>query len=275
MSTADNKYYLPNDELEAAVESLTIYSNTLLFEFAKHSDEIKDIIIRDFIARGIVLLRSITYLWTKKCYSDANILSRSLVDRLIHLIYLVDTNTFTEYKEWSFVKQYEQRNRARSIPEFRDSLNLSEWKDTEEEKSKYSEYKNRNLQWKRPNPEEIMKNRGLGFLYTLGYDYGSMHVHPMADDGLEEFKLLTNVEEVQSQEDQRSMINNSCLILSMIIQEGFNAGTLNWRKICYDFLDDIREHLSSGSDNYKICFLKIGKLLENGEALCCEGNQKI
>jgi hypothetical protein len=53
----------------------------------------------------------------------------------------------------------------------------------------------------------------------------------------------------------------------MIVQAGLNASTLSWRAIVYDFLDELREVLGTGEEDYRISFLKVAKMIEQGMRL--------
>ena len=47
--------------------------------------------------------------------------------------------------------------------------------------------------WQRPKAEEVAKQLNMRFLYRFGYDFGSTHVHPMANDGQQDFFTITKV----------------------------------------------------------------------------------
>ncbi len=267
MKTPDTKYYLLQEEYEEAVETIKIYATSLLFSFAKHSAELRDIIIRNFIARGTILLQGILALWKLDDYQDGWILYRSLLDRLFHIKALADENVFQDFDDWCFVKQYDHRNRIRSDPIFTASINKEFFRDTSEEKERYQELKIRGVKWKRPHPEKIAKNMELEFLYKHGYDYASMHVHPMSDDGMGDFLRLTGLEVNNEPIDQRALLSDSCLVLTLLIQEGLNASTLEWRAVVYFFLEHFRELLDTGSKEYGATFIKVAMLMKNND-LC-------
>lgn len=268
MKIPDKKYYPSEKEYDEAIQTLIIYATVILFSFAEHSKEKRDIIIRNLIARGTATLKAIQTLWKLNQYQDAWILHRSLVDRLFHLMSLSDNDAFELFEQWSFIQQYEQRNRARSDPLFKDSLNPAMFRDTPAEKERYRQLKKLNPVWERPRPEAVARKRGVHFIYKYGYDYGSAQVHPLADDGDVDFRRLTGLNKYDEPIDQRVLLTNSCLTLILLIQEALNAGTLKWRAVVYNFLDDLMALLREGSKEYKTTFVKIGKLGEQRIDLC-------
>ena len=267
MKAADEKHYLPEQEYDEAIEELCMCATVILYSFGTHSTETRDLIIRSFIARGTTALKSILLLWKTDHYHDCWILYRSLVDRLFHLRALADNDDFLLFDDWSFVKQYEYRNRAKSDPDFKDTLNTELVKETLEEKERYQEIKKLPPKWKRPLPEEVANKMGLGFLYKYAYDYASAHVHPMANDGDEDFGRLTGLTKRDMPPDRRVILNNSCLILVLLIQEGLNTGTLQWRRVVYDFLDHFMHRLAGESEQYRVALFKFIKMSEE-RGLC-------
>lgn len=77
-----------------------------------------------------------------------------------------------------------------------------------------------------------------------------MYVHPIASDGEIDFIRLTSPQKRQPVPDA-TVVSNSILIHSMLIQEGLNGSSVQWRAIIYDFLDQLRENLR---DNKSIKF---------------------
>jgi hypothetical protein len=108
----------------------------------------------------------------------------------------------------------------------------------------------------------------MRFLYRFGYDFSSMHIHPMANDGQQDFFSITKLEPAPEFPDQRSVISNTLLVGTMIVQQGLNASTLLWRALVYDFLDDLRRFIDTGAEDYQLSLVKLGKIIENGMRLC-------
>jgi len=259
------KQYLPIEAYKEAIHVLDRFTKFILFSFAEHSIEIKDIIIRNFIARCIVALKGIMKLWEISDYHDCWVLHRCILDRLFHLVALAKDNTFELFEKWSFKKQYDAKNKIRSDPEFKERLNPDFFKDMDEKKEKYVLISKEQLRWKRPKPEEVARDMDLVFIYKYGYDYASTLVHPMANDGDEDFLRQTKLSGRNFFIDQRSVINNSCLAVTILIQEGLTNSNLAWRGIIFDFLSDFRRFLVDGSKKYLISFYKIANLVQDAD----------
>jgi hypothetical protein len=148
----DTLNYLAESEYRDLVETVRIFTTLLLFEFARSPTGVRDTVIRNFIARGAVTLDSIARLWPKRCYGDCWALFRTLVDRLFHLHALSQRDEFELFDEWSFVKQYEARNRFLSDREFgaRSRQSLAEL--TEKQKARYKQLMAKKPTWSRPKP---------------------------------------------------------------------------------------------------------------------------
>jgi hypothetical protein len=116
--------------------------------------------------------------------------------------------------------------------------------------------KRENANWSRPKAERIAKKMNLPFLYALGYDYASTHVHPMANDGEDDFLRITRTAR-RSTADQITVLHNSVVILLLLIQTGLNASDLHWRAVLYDFLDHCILLLERGSREYTTTLAKI------------------
>jgi hypothetical protein len=112
----------------------------------------------------------------------------------------------------------------------------------------------------------------MHFLYKYGYDFGSTHVHPMANDGDRDFYTITGLPIPSEYPDQRVVLSNTLLVVTMIVQTGMNATTLRWRRVVYDFLDELREFLGTGQEAYKVTFLKLGTALQSGLTLAAPGD---
>ena len=55
---------------------------------------------------------------------------------------------------------------------------------------------------------------------------------------------------------------------TMIVQEGLNASTLNWRRLVYDLLDDLRVLLGTGSPDYRRRLAVMVSEVQKGTAMC-------
>ncbi|MCL4473055.1 MAG: DUF5677 domain-containing protein, partial [Actinobacteria bacterium] len=222
--------------IEKYLEALGIFHNfivTLLFEFAREPRSIKDTIIRNFFARTDMTMRGIFELWKIEDYQDCWILHRCLLDRLFHLHELHEKNEFEIFESWSFLQQYNAINRVRSDPEFGGAKAVDLFNLTDEQVKRAQSLSDSPPTWHRPKPKSVAKAMDMTFLYRFGYDYGSTHVHPMANDGDQDFYSITGLEPKPDYPDQISVISNTLLHGTMIIQTGLNASSesprVSWR----------------------------------------------
>jgi hypothetical protein len=256
MSTIGNMHFLSVKDYAQAVEVLHKYTAIILLSFAKHSSLLKESIIKNFIARGMTCLESILHLYQLNNLQDCWTLHRSLLDRLFHLRALQDETAFETFEKWSFVQRFEAKNRAFSDPSVKQKLGPELLGFAEDEKKRYARLKQEQICWSRPKAEKVAKKMDLPFLYKYGYDYGSTHVHPMADDGEEDFQKLVGLS-LGPQFGQEVVLHNSLLVQVLLVQEGLNVSDLHWRAVIYDFLDQCRLLLENGSDEYLTTFAKI------------------
>jgi hypothetical protein len=236
----------------------------MLFEFARHGEEHRDTIIRNFIARSLMMGRGVFRLYSLKDYHDCWILHRCLLDRLFHLEHLTETNEFGAFETWSFWRQYTSVEAIRGDPEFGQSATGKFFETTPEQDARASELRKQPPVWHRPKAEVVAKRLGMHFLYKYGYDFGSSHVHPMANDGDRDFYTITGLPVASEYPDQRVVLSNTLLVATMIVQSGMNAATIRWRTIVYDFLEELRDSLGANQDAYKVTFLKLGNALQGG-----------
>jgi len=261
-----------NDEQRKyLVESFHGVSGMILFSFAKHELSQKDLILRNFVARTDMILKGVLALWNAGDIQDCWILYRCLLDRLFHLHHISENDEFEIFDDWSFYQQYNANNRIASDMEFRDKTEKEFLRPSEAQRERYKKLSSSPPQWNRPYPENVAKDMGLSFLYKYGYDYGSTHVHPMANDGLEDFYTITKLEPKPAFPDSSTVFNNSLLVASMITQEILNSSSFKWRGVVYSFLENLRKALESPEQvEYQIDFLKLGKIFPDGEL--CEKN---
>ncbi len=171
-------------------------SGILLFEFARHNETppARDLIARNFIARADTMVRGIFQLWEIKDYSDCWVVHRCLLDRLFHLHALNENDQFDLFEDWSFKMQYEAANRLRSDLDLKGQLEGLVDNLTAEQKARYQRLVNNPPDWRRPKAEDVAKAMDLTFLYKYGYHFASQYVHPMANDGQEDFFNITHLE---------------------------------------------------------------------------------
>jgi hypothetical protein len=242
--------YRTIQEYSDTIEVLSQYTVQLLVSFSNYSRDIRDVIIRNFIARGITALTSILHLWYLGHFQDCWILHRALIDRFFLLVALNEDNAFEVFEKWSFVQKYDAKNKVLSDREFRNKVPKEALSFTKQEKMRYAEIRQENIFWSRPKAEKIAKNIiKLPFLYSYGYDYASTQVHPMADDGEGDYSRLIENKPWPT-EDHIAVVHNSILMQSLLTQEGLNASNLYWRRIVYDFLSQCNQSLELGNNIY-------------------------
>lgn len=237
------------DDLIAA---LVVFSRKVLAQFAEPAPEIRNIIIRNFIARGVTTLVSIHSLAGLQRSGDCWTLFRSLTDRLFHLHWLGERDEFELFEQWSFIRQYEAQHRALSDP----NIGMHRGhvaRPTTEQQRRYRELKAKQIVWHRPDAAEVGRSLQMPFLFKYGYDFASTHVHPMANDGEDEFMIMCGSDEGPG---LGQVVENAALIYTMILQEGLNRSSLLWARIVYDFIDAARNGIA-GESSYRDILIKL------------------
>lgn len=257
-----NITYHPAEEYKLASEALTVVCEMVLFVFANHDCDTKNTIIRNFIARASTSLKGVFLLWDINDHQDAWIIYRSLLDRLFHLKHIANNNEFQQYDDWSFYEQYKAQNRVKSDQLFKQQTVGSNYKLTQNKRERISSLSKNPPSWKRPKAEAVAKSMEMDFLYHYGYDYASTHVHPMANDGEEDFFTITKIKPLEPFPSHISLLSNTILAVTLILQEALNYSSFSWRKILWDFIDQIREMLEFGNNNYAQTLIKICHLFQ-------------
>src|ERR1700692_4970258 len=115
---------------------------------------------------------------------------------------------------------YEAAGRLRSDPALKGQIEGLVEDLTQKRKSRYHRLAKNPPDWRRPKAEDAAKGLGLTFLYRYGYDYASRHVHPMANDGQDDFYTITRLEPRPDIPAAGIVVlSNSILVASMILQE--------------------------------------------------------
>lgn len=256
-------------KLEAEnIERLEVVSKWILLKLAGNASGKREIYLRNAIAKNISLLRSIEILFRHHEYNQAYILFRSLLDRFVYLCYLHDNDLFEHFEKWTFIKVYEYRNNAKADERFRRVLSDPLFRSHPSEARRYSELKRESIAWQKPDPKTVLSTRGLDFLYKFGYDYASMHTHPMASDGDFEFHHLTGLEPNPHKDFSYSELSlNAILISTLIMREIMNASSFKFRAICYSFLDEICREINGEPNQCKDTYYKIVMLISNKDPL--------
>ena len=80
----------------------------------------------------------------------------------------------------------------------------------------------------------------------------------MAGDGERDFTTLVSPPHALIAPDA-TVVWNSILVQTMLVQEALNVSRMRWRAIVYDFLDQVRRFLRTGDPQFHTTFCKIGQ----------------
>ena len=116
MPKSQSNEFRTEEEYAFATETFARLTGLLLFGFARHPLDTKNVILQNFVARSITMVRGVRTLWDIKDYQDCWILHRCLMDRYFHLVALGRDGSYTTFDDWSFMRQFEAQNRVRSDP---------------------------------------------------------------------------------------------------------------------------------------------------------------
>ena len=133
MGTIDNVRYLTPDQYDQAIDTMKAFSTlAVLWARTENEGNLRTEIVGNFIARGTVLLDSIRTLWEAGNYQDCWVLHRALIDRVIHILDLIDQDTFQEFERWSFQRRFQMTDAALSDPTVTDKLTAGALREAKE-----------------------------------------------------------------------------------------------------------------------------------------------
>lgn len=259
----DLKDYSSIEEYKLFSEAYRRVTVILIFSIQRHEVTTKRAIIRNFMAKSVVSLQGIFLLWDIKNYQDCYVVLRIITDRLFHMYDLVKNNRFEDFDNWTFYQQFCSRNKIRSDQEYNHKIVKKAFDASKEEKQRFSKLEKMKPTYKRPHPEKIAKELGIHFVYKYGYDHASTLVHPMANDGWEDFINLTGLYSDIELPDHRSVISNSLLCNHLLHNHALKGLGFTWRKEIISFMDDAMNFLKTGNNNYQKSFLSIAELPSN------------
>jgi hypothetical protein len=265
------------EQYDQAAEALHVLSGIVLVEFVRRDDAAtpRDQIARNFIARADTTVRGIFRLWEIGDQTDCWILHRALLDRLFHLYDLNQKDQFGVFNDWSFKTLYEAADRLRSDPDLRGQIDGLVEELTPERKSRYQHLAEKPPNWRRPKAEDTARGMGLVDLYRYGYDYASRYVHPMANDGLADFQVITRLEpKPDSSKADIVVLSNSILVASMILQEALNASSLAWMAVVYNAIDGVRNFLIAPRPEHHLQIAKVSELFAESIPLAKRRRQR-
>lgn len=247
----------------------------LLFEFAKESTlDTKNTILRNSLAKSIMSLKGVFSLWEIENYQDCWAIYRAQMDRLFHLEHIAKYNEFQLFDDWSIYKQAQANNLAKSDKRFPIEQTSQVYSFDHSYAERVKTVLKSPPKWIRPKAEKVAKEMGLDFLYKFGYDLASMHVHPMSNDGQQDYFTVTGIAPAVTFPTQIAVIHNSILTTTMIAQNVFNYSSFRWRSVLWDFLEQIRDAINTGSKEYVVTCLKIVKFVQDGQRLAVRNDQQ-
>ncbi len=235
---------LSDSEYENIFNSIEKFTKGALHLFALKNLDIKEIIIRNFIAKSFSLLNSILLLQQSRQFGESTILYRTLVERFVYLKYIIDNKLYKEFDDWSYVKNFERRNNFRSYPEFNNDIKRDFLKDEKSQIERYERLKKEKTKWIEPDIEAYLKKIDLKYLYKLSYDLGSSYVHPRADEGHFDTMRLTGLKN-ENEWIYKPILHNSILLNVAILQIGLlNVELFNEQSVV-TYCEKILKHLSN------------------------------
>ena len=245
------------------LKSLEIFTTTVLFQIGNELEGDKNTYLTNSIAKTQTLVKSIELTFVNELYNESWILYRCLLDRYLYIRYLEKNKLHTSFKDWSYAKGYEYLRNAKSEETVQNVKHDPRFRFSKEQSDTYSGLKKQSNSFFKPDPKSIFKDEGLSFLYKFGYDYASMRVHPMFEDGDEEYFRITQIKpNPYSEFDHQELITNTYLVATMIIQESLNQIDLKTISDVYEYL----ESLGKNSD-YITPFYEIIKHVEQGNKI--------
>jgi len=250
MPKVDQQSFRSVDEYQQAIFVFCHVCSLILIDFAKRDLDLKNLILRNFVARTSMMLAGVMSLWGIHDFQDCWILFRSMLDRLFHLVDIDENDRYQSFDDWSFYEQCKTYYVMRSDPQFREVVKSGILAPTPSEKERYKKLAKNPPKFKRPKAEDVAKKLGLSFLYKFGYDYASTHVHPMANDGLVDFFSITNLEPPRELPNQISVLHNSILVGCLIIEKCLTRCDFNWRGIVSRFFNSLMDYLRDGSEGF-------------------------
>lgn len=215
-------------------------------------DTPKNRIVENFVAAAITRMGSIFLLWEEGNYTDCWILHRALLDRYMHLRRLVREDEFGEFERWSTQRQFKDAESLLTDPDFFSESSPEKLKDFQELLKEGRSRMNREPKsnWKRPKAQDELTNDELRAELRAAYNFGSMKVHPMHNDGEADFARLF-LSEKADETKEIPVLHGSFVIFHLIIVEWLGASNVSWKRFVMLFGAEVRDFLASGSKEYK------------------------
>lgn len=268
------KDYLTVEEYKIFSQTLRVVTGLLMFSIQQHELTTKRTIIRNFMSKSIASLQGIFALWEIKNYQDCYVLLRVIADRLFHLHDLIENDSFEVFDDWAFYQQFCARNKTLSDQEFNKKIIKQTYEANKEQKARFKRLTEDKPSYKRPKPEKAAKSLGLDFVYDYGYDHASTLVHPMANDGFEDFVILTGLYPDVERPDHRSVLSNGSLYTFLVLNNSMLGSGLGfkWKKEVVEFMDSCMDFFKDGKTDYQVKFMALSSLPP--ETILCRENSE-
>lgn len=236
-----------NDELLELIESYKRFTKFTIMAFDQKSLDAKNQILRNFIAKAHSLINSISLLLEAEQSGEAMALYRLLIERYLYLEYLDKTNSYQAFKDWSFIKTFESRNKSRSNTDFNDDKIKEYLTDSKDLVKKYQELKREKNIWIEPKLEKFAKEIDLSFLYSLGYDLGSSFIHPRADEGYWDALRIVKNEQIPEFK-KKNMLKNSMLLANGILIFAANRSDFKFGEYLNLYCNSVFKYLNENKE---------------------------
>ncbi len=151
-----------------AEDALYAVSGMVLLSFARNDCDTKNIIIRNFVARSAMTLKSIFTLWDNNDFHNAWVIHRALIDRMFHLHSIGNNDEFLAFDDWSFFEQYKAQNRVKSDEVFKNQANGGIYDLSDVQKVRIRDLEKKKPNWKRPKAETVAKKWEWSFYTSTG-----------------------------------------------------------------------------------------------------------
>jgi len=246
---SNNPRLLAVEEYGQVIDLLESFVVLVLRRFLQHefSLQTKDSILRNFLSRMAVSLRSIMVLFKEEDFHNCWVILRCVIDRLIHIGYLQRTNSFEEFEKWSLMERYKYLHKIKSDVGNRSKFDKGFKEAHDFFASIVSKLDKSEIQWHRPRARETAKQMGLDFIYHYGYDHASTFVHPLADEGFTDFERLMHLPRLSQGANPVIVLQNSCFAGLLTLRHSLSASSLSWKSDYLLLLDNLMRYSGTGN----------------------------
>ena len=216
------------------------------------SGHLREKISLHWLARSLRQLLAIDALTSIGFISDGWILFRSILERYLLYCHLYEHDEFDVFHDWCLKEKYNRRNKVKSNLLLKEKPEVKEHKLSQAEKDKYKEILHKPLvmQWQRPRMEDVAKRKKVKFLYDAGYDFASGFVHPVADDGGDDYLHLMGRSQEVVEINGDILLRDARLIAVLQIQKFMSQPEHNWRNVLNDLLNAFMKRIEGKNIEY-------------------------